>query len=166
MPPRRCCAFLIMWLMAGMPGHAATIGPSGFGSGAQIEMFDWGTVGNWAGSISSGGVTYSFFEPGYRFVAYNASNGSCISGLCLRSDVTNASLTTTLEPAANRVGGYLTGSVSSSADVQYFNSSGDLLGAATPMLLSAVGYPYFFGFESLAEPIKTIRINPHPGQGS
>ena len=165
--PLRGWLCLMTALLGGMPSaHSATIGPSEFGSGAQVETFDCGTVGNWEGSMSSEGVTYSFIQSGYRFVAYNAPNGICITGLCLGSHVTNASLTIVLDTAANRVGGYLTGSVSSSAGVQYFDALGGLLGSATPILLSAVGYPYFFGFESLANPIKTILIDPRSGQFS
>jgi hypothetical protein len=162
-------AALLFAFAMGSESGAGVIGPGDFGPQAQIETFDFGTVGYVGpGPLVSDGVTYSFDSPDYyKFVAYDPNSPTCVSGVCLSSYLDNASLTITLDNPANRVGGYLTGNVDwGNSNIRYFDASSAFLGSGKAIPSVSNGGLSFFGFESLADPIGTIELFLHPGPAS
>jgi hypothetical protein len=146
--------------------HAGTIGLSDFGPQARIDTFDYASVGNYAGNFATADVTYGFSAPGgYRFVAYDPLNYLCVSGVCLSNNVTGVTWIITLNNPVDRVGGFLTGAadslILSRTSIGFYDADGILLGTTIPVtLVTFASSPAFFGFQTNANRIQTIRIDP------
>ncbi len=131
--------------------QAGTILPGDFGPQAQIDTFDYGTVGNYAGNFATADVTYAFSAPGgYRFVAYDPLNYLCVAGVCLSNNVSGATWTITLSSPVDPVGGYLTGAadslILSQTTINFYDANGTLLGTTIPVsLVNTASSPAFFG---------------------
>jgi hypothetical protein len=157
---------LVASLGANGIARASTIGPGAFGPQARVETFDFGVVGGYAGNLVTADATYAFSAPGgYRFVAYDALNYACVSGICLGNNVADVTWTITLANPVDRVGGFLSGVsdslIPSQSFLYYYDANNVLLGSNFPIPLgTTASSPAFFGFQTDADRIKTIRIDP------
>jgi hypothetical protein len=93
----------------------------------------------------------------------NGTALGCQAGSCL-ANVAPGGLVITLDNPANLVGGYLY--KSGYVDVGYYDAVGALVGSGLTISIdNGVGVYFFFDFESLNDPIKTILIDAGSGPG-